>query len=125
MLKNVRVIIICVGIMTAIVCQAYSQVITDACEIPASTWMRLGESGRMLFVTGYIAGLEQSAKFMGGKIMATKTIQYKEMSQIVYRHLLAHPELREGPIGEIILDALRGKLIFTDKFGNPYKSKDK
>ncbi|MGO8763260.1 MAG: hypothetical protein ACLQUS_14845 [Desulfobaccales bacterium] len=91
--------------------------------MPASTWMQLEATNRMIFVTGFLAGIDQTCRFMGGKVLQTGNMTYEEMSQTVYRHLLAHPELREGPIGEIILNALRGRLVLTDKFGNPYKSK--
>ena len=123
MLDRIKIIFLSLAIVAVIVTPIFAQKIMNACEMPASTWMKLDADSRMIFVTGYIAGIDQTARFMGGKIVQTGNMNYGEMGETVYRHLLAHPELREGPIGEIILDALRGRLVLTDKFGNPYKSK--
>jgi hypothetical protein len=121
--RHGKLIVVFTIIVTIMVGQASAQMIGSVCDRPASEWMQQDELHRNIFVMGFVAGLEQSARFLGGGIRQTGLLTYDEMGKIIYRHLMAHPELRQGPIGEIILDALRGRLVFTDKFGNPYKAK--
>jgi hypothetical protein len=73
-----------------------------------------------------VIGILTSQLFiLGGQIRQTGGfLTFTEKSQKVYRHLLAHPELRQGPIGEIMLDALRKRLMFVDKSGQSYESEE-
>ena len=42
-----------------------------------------------------------------------------DLSTVVYTGLLAEPELRQGPIGLIIMGALSEYVAITDRDGNP------
>lgn len=87
----------------------------QACDMPASMWMRSPKSERDVYVVGFLGGMVQTVRAFDKEIVFNRGITYEVISEKVYMHLLAHPELRSGPIGLVILDALRGYMTIKNR----------
>ena len=83
----------------------------NADEISAKSWMKLETENRAYFLLGFLAGLEHVSHAEGRAIAINRSLSVNEMSSQVYRELLTHPELREGPIGPIIVHTLNFEII--------------
>ncbi len=80
--------------------------------------MKLSPENRSSFIFGFLAGLDHVYNSTGLIVTLTRPLSAKEIADEVYRSLLDQPELRTGPIDEIILNALDHVLYITDKTGS-------
>ena len=96
--------------------------VTAADDIDARIWMQFDATNRSTYVIGFMNGLEYLVKIYGQELRSASgaRITYREMSEIVYRRLLREPELRSGPMSEIIVSTLIGPYVtITDRSGQP------
>ncbi len=91
--------------------------ILNADDTQAKKWMELQPDIRSSFVLGFLAGLDYVYNSTGLTVTLNRALSAKELSAHVYKSLLDQPELRAGPIDEIILNALDHVLTITDKSG--------
>lgn len=91
--------------------------ILNADDIQANKWMELSPENRASFVFGFLAGLDHVYNAQGLVVTLKLPLSAQELSSEVYKSLLDQPELRTGPIDEIILNALDNLLELTDKSG--------
>jgi hypothetical protein len=96
-------------------CSSADKETLQACDIPASMWMQSPKADRDAYVLGFLGGMNQTVRIFNKEIIFNRHIKYAEISEKVYMHLLANPELRSGPIGLIILDALKGYMKIKDR----------
>ncbi len=86
---------------------------------PAKEWMNLKQEHRAFFTLGFLAGVEYAYKEEGKVLSFTENRSMKEVTHLVYSELLAHPELREGPIGLIIANILNYQVSAIQKYSKP------
>ncbi|GJL61985.1 MAG: hypothetical protein NPIRA04_06390 [Nitrospirales bacterium] len=91
--------------------------ILNADDIQANKWMELSPENRASFVFGFLAGLDHVYNTQGLVVTLKRSLSAQELSAEVYKSLLDHPELRTGPIDEIILNALDNLLSISNKSG--------
>jgi hypothetical protein len=91
--------------------------IVNADDIQADRWMKLPAQNRASFVMGFLAGLDHVYNSQGLVVTLKRSLSAQELSRQVYKSLLDQPEIRTGPIDEIILNALNNVLYITDKSG--------
>ena len=98
--------------------QVQSSYILNANDIEARRWMSLSPEGRASFVFGFLAGLDHVYESTGLVVTFTSPLSVKELSQKVYNSLVEQPELRSGPIDQIILSALDHVISIKNKSGS-------
>lgn len=91
--------------------------ILNADDVQAKKWMELTPHNRASFVFGFLAGLDHVYNAQGLVVTLKRPLSAQELSAEVYKSLLDQPELRTGPIDEIILNALDNLLSVTNKSG--------
>lgn len=87
-------------------------------DTPASVWVQLERSNRTAYVVGSLSGVQHVLQYIGMDIRLRVDVTADDLSTAVYTKLLAEPELRQGPIGFIIMDALSDYLAITDQDGH-------
>ena len=92
--------------------------ILNADDIEAKKWMELPAQSRASFIFGFLAGLDHVYNSTGMLVTLTRPLSAKELSKEVYKVLLKQPELRSGPIDEIILTSLDQIVSITNKAGS-------
>jgi hypothetical protein len=96
---------------------ASAQIMT---EISGRQWMSSEKEVREIFVLGYVNGLEQLLSHYGFQIRSGKGKFFDAhvLDEALYKKLLNEPELRNGPVREILLTVLNDYAVLTDKAGN-------
>ena len=96
---------------------ASAQTMTD---ITGRQWMASEKGIREVFVLGYVNGLEQLLSFYNFQIRsgADKGFDAQVINDALYTKLLNEPELRNGPVREILMRVLNDYVVLTDKMGN-------
>ena len=95
-------------------------------DLEGAVWMRSNAGSRATYVIGFMNGLEYVVRLYGGELRSARDsrVTYDEMSEVVYRRLVREPELRQGPMSEIIVSTLMGPYVMiTDRSGNPIPTK--
>ena len=89
-------------------------------EITGRQWMASDKDLREIFVLGYVNGLEQLLSQYNFQIRsgAGKTFDAHVLDEALYKKLLNEPELRKGPVREILMTVLNDYAILTDRVGN-------
>lgn len=89
-------------------------------DLPAIKWMQSTEGERVVFVGGFLAGVQYVLNGLGMDVRSTGSgWTATTLSQEVYLKLLREPELRQGPIGPILMEAVAPYLTITDRSGKP------
>ena len=81
------------------------------------SWMQLPEGERALYVLGCFEGTQALMRTAGFEYRSLEAMSAADVSAIVYRKLLAEPELRSGPMPDIIGNALAPYVVLTDPQG--------
>lgn len=83
-------------------------------------WMTQDSSARVAYVLGYMNGIQQMFDQFAMEIRADseKPLTSGMISEDLYRKLLAEPELRNGPVNEILFAVFAPRVVVTDKAGN-------
>ncbi|WP_454061517.1 hypothetical protein [Candidatus Nitrospira salsa] len=97
--------------------EGHGAFILNADDVQAKKWMELTPQNRASFVFGFLAGLDHVYNAQGLVVTLKRPLSAQELSAEVYKSLLDQPELRTGPIDEIILNALDNLLSVTNKSG--------
>ncbi|MEJ2071338.1 MAG: hypothetical protein P8X65_12955 [Syntrophobacterales bacterium] len=86
-------------------------------DMEAKGWMAWPTEVRTVFVMGYLVGVSHSVGVFDYALYSKgqRPFSCNELSDKVYQHLLRNPELRAGPIGPIIWDALKHYLYVAPK----------
>jgi hypothetical protein len=89
-------------------------------EITGRQWMASEKDVREIFVLGYVNGLEQLLSHYNFQIRSGKGKYFDAhvLDEALYKKLLAEPELRNGPVREILLSVLNDYAVLTDRAGN-------
>ncbi|HSF57571.1 MAG TPA: hypothetical protein VLD83_05840 [Candidatus Binatia bacterium] len=89
-------------------------------EITGRQWMASEKDAREIFVLGYVNGLEQLLSHYNFQIRSGKGKYFDAhvLDEALYKKLLAEPELRNGPVREILLSVLNDYAVLTDRAGN-------
>jgi hypothetical protein len=89
-------------------------------EITGRQWMASDKEVREIFVLGYVNGLEQLLSHYNFQIRSGKGKYFDAhvLDEALYKKLLAEPELRNGPVREILLSVLNDYAVLTDRAGN-------
>jgi hypothetical protein len=89
-------------------------------EITGRQWMASDKDVREMFVLGYVNGLEQLLSHYNFQIRSGKGKYFDAhvLDEALYKKLLNEPELRNGPVREILLNVLNDFAILTDRVGN-------
>ena len=89
-------------------------------EITGRQWMASDKDVREIFVLGYINGLEQLLSHYNFQIRSGKGKYFDAhvLDEALYKKLLNEPELRNGPVREILLSVLNDYAVLTDRAGN-------
>jgi hypothetical protein len=98
-----------------------AQTMTD---ITGRQWMASEKAVREIFVLGYVNGLEQLLSSYNFQIRsgAGKDFDAQVINDAMYTKLLKEPELRNGPVREILMIVLNDYVVLTDKMGNSLPS---
>lgn len=90
-------------------------------DMEARIWMTADSTSRAMYVAGFLGGIVQIIRLFDYDLRSSigRAMTIQELSERVYLDLLAHAELRSGPIGPIILNALGPYISLTDRAGNP------
>jgi hypothetical protein len=96
---------------------ASAQTMTD---ITGKQWMASEKTIREIFVLGYVNGLEQLLSSYDFQIRSSvgKDFDAQVLDEAIYKKLLKEPELRSGPVREILMSVLNDYAVLTDKVGN-------
>jgi hypothetical protein len=96
---------------------ATAQTMTD---ITGKQWMASEKTVREIFVLGYVNGLEQLLSSYNFQIRSGvgKDFDAQVLDEAMYKKLLKEPELRSGPVREILMSVLNDYVVLTDKLGN-------
>jgi hypothetical protein len=96
---------------------ASAQIMT---EITGRQWMASDKDVREIFVLGYVNGLEQLLSHYNFQIRSGKGKYFDAnvLNEALYNKLLNEPELRNGPVREILLSVLNDYAVLTDRAGN-------
>ena len=96
---------------------ASAQTMTD---ISGRQWMASEKAIREIFVLGYVNGLEQLLSSYNFQIRSGvgKDFDAQVLDEAMYKKLLKEPELRNGPVREILMSVLNDYVVLTDKVGN-------
>jgi hypothetical protein len=96
---------------------ASAQIMT---EITGRQWMASDKDVREIFVLGYVNGLEQLLSHYNFQIRSGKGKYFDAhvLDEALYKKLLNEPELRNGPVREILLSVLNDYAVLTDRAGN-------
>ena len=96
---------------------ASAQTMTD---ITGKQWMASEKTVREIFVLGYVNGLEQLLSSYNFQIRSGvgKDFDAQVLDEAMYKKLLKEPELRSGPVREILMSVLNDYVVLTDKLGN-------
>lgn len=96
---------------------ASAQTMTD---ITGKQWMASEKTIREIFVLGYVNGLEQLLSSYNFQIRSSvgKDFDAQVLDEAMYKKLLKEPELRSGPVREILMSVLNDYVVLTDKVGN-------
>jgi hypothetical protein len=89
-------------------------------EISGRQWMASEKDVREIFVLGYVNGLEQLLSHYNFQIRSGKGKYFDAhvLDEALYKKLLDEPELRNGPVREILLSVLNDYAVLTDRAGN-------
>jgi hypothetical protein len=89
-------------------------------EITGRQWMASDKDIREIFVLGYVNGLEQLLSQYDFQIRSGggKTFDAHVLDEALYKKLVNEPELRNGPVREILLTVLNDYAVLTDRVGN-------
>jgi hypothetical protein len=89
-------------------------------EITGRQWMASDKDVREIFVLGYVNGLEQLLSHYSFQIRSAKGKYFDAnvLDEALYKKLLNEPELRNGPVREILLSVLNDYAVLTDRAGN-------
>jgi hypothetical protein len=89
-------------------------------EITGRQWMASDKDVREIFVLGYVNGLEQLLSHYNFQIRSGKGKYFDAhvLDEALYKKLLNEPELRNGPVREILLSVLNDYAVLTDRVGN-------
>ena len=99
--------------------QGQGSFILNADDIEARKWMNLSSESRAAFVFGFLAGLDHLYESTGLVVALSRPLSAMELADEVYKVLLEQPELRSGPIDNIILTALENTITIKNKAGLP------
>ena len=96
---------------------ASAQTMTD---ITGKQWMASEKAIREIFVLGYVNGLEQLLSSYNFQIRSGvgKDFDAQVLDEAIYKKLIREPELRNGPVREILMSVLNDYAVLTDKVGN-------
>ena len=99
------------------VTSASAQTMTD---ITGKQWMSSEKAIREIFVLGYVNGLEQLLSSYNFQIRSGvgKDFDAQVLDEAIYKKLIREPELRNGPVREILMSVLNDYAVLTDKVGN-------
>ena len=99
------------------VTSASAQTMTD---ITGKQWMASERAIREIFVLGYVNGLEQLLSSYNFQIRSGvgKDFDAQVLDEAMYKKLIREPELRNGPVREILMSVLNDYAVLTDKVGN-------
>jgi hypothetical protein len=99
------------------VTSASAQTMTD---ITGKQWMASEKAIREIFVLGYVNGLEQLLSSYNFQIRSGvgKDFDAQVLDEAIYKKLIREPELRNGPVREILMSVLNDYAVLTDKVGN-------
>ena len=99
------------------VTSASDQTMTD---ITGKQWMASEKAIREIFVLGYVNGLEQLLSSYNFQIRSGvgKDFDAQVLDEAIYKKLIREPELRNGPVREILMSVLNDYAVLTDKVGN-------
>jgi len=113
---KIRRLIISAALLT-LATSASAQTMT---EITGRQWMASDKEVREIFVLGYVNGLEQLLSHYNFQIRSGKGKYFDAhvLDEALYKKLLAEPELRNGPVREILLSVLNDYAVLTDRAGN-------
>ena len=94
-----------------------AQTMTD---ITGKQWMASEKAIREIFVLGYVNGLEQLLSSYNFQIRSGvgKDFDAQVLDEAMYKKLTKEPELRNGPVREILMSVLNDYVVLTDKVGN-------
>jgi hypothetical protein len=94
-----------------------AQTMTD---ITGKQWMASEKAIREIFVLGYVNGLEQLLSSYNFQIRSGvgKDFDAQVLDEAIYKKLIREPELRNGPVREILMSVLNDYAVLTDKVGN-------
>lgn len=93
-------------------------------DLPAARWMQSSAEERDVFVGGFLAGVQYVLNGLGMDVRSRGSgWTAATLSREVYLKLLREPELRQGPIGPILMDAVAPYLTITDRDGTPLELK--
>jgi hypothetical protein len=89
-------------------------------EITGRQWMASDTDVREIFVLGYVNGLEQLLSHYNFQIRSAKGKYFDAhvLDEALYKKLLNEPELRSGPVREILMSVLNDYAVLTDRAGN-------
>ena len=89
-------------------------------EVTGRQWMASDKDAREIFVLGYVNGLEQLLSHYNFQIRSGsgKTFDAHVLDDALYKKLLNEPELRSGPVREILMIILNDYAVITDRVGN-------
>ena len=113
---KIRRLIISAALLT-LASSASAQTMT---EITGRQWMASDKEVREIFILGYVNGLEQLLSHYNFQIRSGKGKYFDAhvLDEALYKKLLAEPELRNGPVREILLSVLNDYAVLTDRAGN-------
>ncbi|MDO9533269.1 MAG: hypothetical protein Q7O12_14240 [Deltaproteobacteria bacterium] len=114
-MKTATAIFVTLIILVMVNCSSADKETLQPSDLPAYMWMQSPKADRDAYVVGFLGGMNQTVRIFNKEIIFNRYIKYAEISEKIYMHLLAHPELRSGPIGLIILDALKGYMTIKDR----------
>ncbi len=96
---------------------AENRFILNADETEAKKRMELPTRSRAAFVFGFLAGLDHLYNSTGLIVTMKRPLSAEELADELYKSLLSQPELRNGPIDQIILHALDDIIVISTKSG--------
>jgi hypothetical protein len=96
---------------------ASAQTIT---EITGRQWMASDKDVREIFILGYVNGLDELLSQFDFQIRSGvgKTFDAHILDEALYKKLINEPELRSGPVRDILMSILNDYAVLTDRAGN-------
>jgi hypothetical protein len=82
-------------------------------------WMIQDSNSRAAYVLGYMNGIQQMLDHFSMEIRSDseKPLTSGMVSEDLFRKLLAEPELRNGPVNDILFAVFAPRVVVTDKAG--------
>ena len=92
---------------------------SHAQQITGREWMAQDASVRRGYVLGYVNGIQQMLDHFAMEIRvdAEKPLTSGMIGDELYRKFLAEPELRNGPVNDILFTVFSSRVVVTDKEG--------